>query len=73
MDADRTERQRDVVDDDENVFQRNFLGLHPVTDGFPAQVHVGRRLEQDECPSFVFQFRYRAVALGAKNSIGRFC
>lgn len=66
-DADRAERQRDVVDDDQQVLLRDLFGFQPVADRLAAQVHVGRRLQQHERPSLVPELGDRAVAARCKD------
>ena len=65
-----TERKGDIVHDDKNAFQRNPLVLHPVANGFAAQVHVGRGLQHDELLAAVTNDGDGTVAVGGKRGAG---
>ena len=71
--AQRAERQGDVVRYDEQVLRSDLPGVHPVADGLAREIHVGRRLEQHECPALVFHLGDVAVTRRGKNSVGRLC
>ena len=68
--ADLPERQCDVIDDDQQVVQFDVLLDHPVAHGLPAQVHVGRWLEQHKLLVLETHLGYGAITSGRENSIG---
>ena len=43
------ERQIEIIEDYQHIFFGNLLLLQPKTDCFTAAIHIGRRLEQQEC------------------------
>lgn len=65
------ERQREVVDHHENIFQGNFLLVHPVAHRVSGEVHVGGGFEQRERLVFHFQRGDGAISLVLKYKIGR--
>ena len=67
---DRTERQVQVVADDDDPLRRDVHLVHPVTDGVAAEVHVCGRLEEDQFPSPVGALGYAAVTPAFENKIG---
>jgi len=69
-DAQRPERQGDVVRDDQQVFARNLLGVEPVAHRLARQIHVGRGLEQHQGAALVLQFGHVAVAGRGKKRGG---
>ena len=58
--AQGSKRQGKVVGYDDEILERNFLGLQPVIDGPSAQIHVGGRLDDDD----LFAFKLRMIDEG---------
>ena len=60
-------RQVDVVADDEDVLLRHALVIHPIADGFAAEVHISGGHGQNERTSFVLPFGDVGVPVGAEG------
>src|SRR5690606_18168150 len=69
----RSKRQCQVVDQYQQVFQRNIFFLQPVIHCPSAQINVGSWFEQKKSPPFEFVFGHKAVTLIVKSNIGRPC
>ena len=41
-----------IVTDHNEILQRNFELVHPISDSVATEIHVGGRLQQSEGPSF---------------------
>ena len=67
-----SERQGDVIDDDQQILTRNLLRVEPVADGLARKVHVGRGLEQHQRMPFAAKRGHGAVAVGGKRGVGCF-
>ena len=44
----RTERQCDIVRNDQQILRGDLFGLHPVADGLARKIHIGRGFEQNQ-------------------------
>ena len=66
----RTERQSDIVRNDQQVFERDLLLLEPIADGLATQIHVGRRFEQQQEMPAVTKFGHITVTSRTKRDIG---
>ena len=64
------EPTRLVIGDDNEIFKGEFKCVHPVSDCFPAEIHVCRRLQQEKSAAFERSFRNTPVSVGFKNDIG---
>ena len=73
LETERANGQCKIVNDDQHVFQRYLLLLHPITYGIAAQVHVCRRFQQDEFAASYRCFGYESVTFVLKRSIGCLC
>ena len=62
-DPDRTERQVEVIHENEHVLDGDFLGLQPIAYGVTAEVHVGGRFKQYEFGILNTTFRHEPVPL----------
>ncbi len=70
-DAQRAERQGDVIGYDQQVLARNLLRVEPVAHRLAREVHVGRGFQQHQRAALVPDFSHVAVAGGGKKRVGR--
>lgn len=64
------EGESEVVDDDEKILKREFLLIHPESDGHATEIHKCRWLEYEEFAVFYFDFSHVAVSAGVEVSAG---
>ena len=69
----RTERQCDIVRNDQQILRGDLFGLHPIADGLARKIHIGRGFEQNQRAALVFHLGHIAVTRRGKNSVGRLC
>ena len=65
-----SEWERQVVDGHYHIGNVDIFMLQPVTDCVARQIHIGRRLQQNNLSVFHTSAAYIAIALGRKRDIG---
>src|SRR5690606_38486124 len=54
FDSDSPKRKVQIIGYYQKIFQRNFLFLQPILNGFSTQIHIGIGFQQKKLPSFEF-------------------
>ena len=65
---DSAKRQREVVNDDEYILQRNILLLHPIIDSPARKVHISSRLDKHQLSATALRLSHRRETSNIKNS-----
>src|SRR5687767_8331660 len=55
---DRAKIQLDLIDDDQQIFNRDLFFLQPISHGFSAEIHICIRLEQNQRSALILCFSY---------------
>ena len=65
-----TQRQCQVVDHYQYVFQLDFLLVHPISHRITAKIHISGWLKKKQLLVLEAHFRHIAITLGCKSDIG---
>lgn len=71
--SDFSKGQGQVIEQDQEVFLRNVLLLHPVINRFATQIHECGGFDKDDLAAPEFEGGHKGVPPWLKNNVGRLC